>query len=231
MWLAARSLGGAVLKNYLKNLLILPLPAWCLYQEIALIMEAVNTSETSIYLHEITRHNTTKGGRLHAPTKFRQNPLLLEKTHERTAGCQKPNFPYEVLFTITGLWTVRSLVTASWWSRIRHDRRTSVPCNWSHPASSHVVITDETWHESRALIISLLSHANQSKQTSCCVQGCQSTRCWLKSVTNTTSMSAPNVVAEWLTVLFCTSNLGPETGYPDRGFSWFSLAPSRRMPG
>jgi hypothetical protein len=56
-----------------------------LYQVIALIMEAVNTSETSIYLHEITKHNTTKGSRLHAPTKFRQNPLLLEKTHEHTA--------------------------------------------------------------------------------------------------------------------------------------------------
>jgi hypothetical protein len=37
----------------------------------------------------------------------------------------------------------------------------------------------------------------------------------------------PNVVVEWLTLLLriwevLGSNLGPETGYPDLGFSWFS---------
>jgi hypothetical protein len=36
-----------------------------------------------------------------------------------------------------------------------------------------------------------------------------------------------NIVVEWLTLLLCIqevlgSNLGPETGYPDCGFSWFS---------
>jgi hypothetical protein len=38
------------------------------------------------------------------------------------------------------------------------------------------------------------------------------------------------VVAEWLLLLLRVqkalgSNLGPETGYPDRGFSWFSSVP------
>jgi hypothetical protein len=39
-----------------------------------------------------------------------------------------------------------------------------------------------------------------------------------------------NVVVEWITLVPCTrefpaSNLDPETGYPDRGFSWLSSVP------
>jgi hypothetical protein len=40
----------------------------------------------------------------------------------------------------------------------------------------------------------------------------------------------PNVAAEWLAFLLhirdnLGSNLGPETGYSDRGFSWFFSIP------
>jgi hypothetical protein len=44
------------------------------------------------------------------------------------------------------------------------------------------------------------------------------------------SFLAPNSVVEWLTLLLCIrevsdSNIGPETSYPDRGFSWFPAVP------
>jgi hypothetical protein len=42
------------------------------------------------------------------------------------------------------------------------------------------------------------------------------------------SLPSMNVVVEWLTILLRireVSNLGPEIGIPDQGFSWFSLVP------
>jgi hypothetical protein len=49
----------------------------------------------------------------------------------------------------------------------------------------------------------------------------------LLRVYNRAEIILPKVVVEWLKLLLHNrevpgSNLGPETGYPDRGFSWFS---------